>query len=49
MHTELGQQMREKEQKIQADVNERKELVMTSGGPVMEAEDVEYIEKKFKA
>jgi len=33
--------MMEKNQKNQAEVNERKELVMTSGGPVMEAEDVE--------
>ena len=49
LHMELGQQVREREGKAKAEVMERKEKVMTSGGPTMEAEDTESIQKKFKA
>jgi len=35
-HNELGQQMREQEARKVADKLERKEKIMTSGGPVME-------------
>lgn len=43
LHMELGQQVREREGKTKAEVMERKEKVMTSGGPTMEAEDTESI------
>ena len=49
MHNELTQQVTEKDKKKEAERNERKELIMTSGGPVMDAEDVEQIRQKFKA
>ena len=48
LNTELGQQIREKQEKLKAEVTERKQLVMTSGGPTMEAEDVEELNKKHK-
>ena len=48
LHTELGHQIAEKQQKQVADKVERKQMVMTSGGPVMEAEDIESINKKFR-
>ena len=48
LHTELGHQIAERQQKKVADTMERKLKVMTSGGPVMEAEDIESINKKFR-
>lgn len=45
---ELGYQVREREVKTKAETKERREKVMTSGGPVMEAEDVEFLLKKHK-
>ena len=48
LHQELGQQVRERHQKTQAEHHERKEHVLTSGGPTMEAEDVGELEKKFR-
>lgn len=48
LHTELGQQVREKVVKEEAEKNERKEFVMTSGGPVMDVEDVAELQKKVK-
>ena len=47
LHQELGQQVRERHQKTVAETNERKEHVLTSGGPTMEAEDVGELERKF--
>ena len=35
-------------QKAEVEKNERKQFVLTSGGPTMEAEDVDSINKKFK-
>ena len=49
MHMELGQQVKENKVKQKAEVKERKEMVMTSGGPTMEAEDLESLQKRFRA
>ena len=48
LHQELGHQVRERKQKDIADKQERKEKLATSGGPALEAEDLEDIAKKFK-
>lgn len=48
LHTELGQQVRERKSKDIADKLERKELIMTSGGPTLEEEDIETLKNKFK-
>ena len=48
MNHELGQQMKEFEARKQADVQERKLKVMTSGGPTQDPEDVEALNKKFR-
>lgn len=48
LHQELTQQMQEAQQRKQAAHQEKKDKVMTSGGPTMEAEDTEGLRKKFK-
>jgi len=48
MHAELGQQIQEFEARKNADVQDRRAKVMTSGGPTQESEDYEALMKKFK-
>ena len=45
---ELTKQMKDVSAKKQAEKKERKELVLTSGGPTQYTEDTAAIQKKFK-
>ena len=40
--------MRERHEKDKAELRERRDKIVTSGGPTQNAEDVEMIKKKFK-
>ena len=48
LNQELGQQMRERAVKREAERAERKEFVMTTGGPTTEAEDLDALNQRFK-
>lgn len=48
LHQELGQQVRERAVKREAERAERKELVMTTGGPTMEAEDLDALNQRYR-
>lgn len=48
LNQELGQQMRERAVKREAERAERKEFIMTTGGPTMEAEDLDALNERFK-
>ena len=48
LNQELAVQIKELNEKKVAEKKERKDKVMTSGGPTMQAEDIEAIRKKHK-
>ena len=48
LHQELGSQIQEYEARRIADTKERKQLLMTTGGPTQEPEDVVALQKKAK-
>ena len=48
LNQELGQQMRERAVKREAERAEKKEFVMTTGGPTMEAEDLDALNQRYK-
>ena len=48
LYQELGQQMKDVENKRKAEMLEKKEKIATTGGPTMEAEDVDAKKQKIK-
>ena len=48
LQQELGEQIRDRAAKREAERAERKEFVMTTGGPTMEAEDLDALNQRHK-
>ena len=48
MQQELGEQVRDRAVKREAERAQRKEFVMTTGGPTMEAEDLDALNQRYK-
>ena len=48
LQQELGEQIRDRAAKREAERAERKEFVMTTGGPTMEAEDLDALNQRYK-
>ena len=48
LHQELSKQMREGQIKKEAMNNEKKDKVVTSGGPTMHAEDAAELKRKYR-